>query len=919
MFRKLRAGFRGLFRQDVVDRELDDELRDFVERATEERERAGLPRAGALRAARVELGSAAAIKDEVRAGLWESTVSTFWRDVTYGGRMLRRTPGFTAVALVTLALGIGANTALFSVADAVLLKPLPVQHPEALVLFRWTASPNNMPPISVAGMSIDARTGRSWSTAFSHLAFQGFQRESTTLAGVASFAGASGPPSMPGLNDGPTGQLVSGNYFSVLGVTLRLGRVIGPDDDRPDAPLVVVISHRYWQRQFGGSAAVLGKTMTFTPAVATIVGVTPAGFAGTGQVGESPDFFLPLLAGASGARNKFATRLKEPWVWPLRIIGRARPGVDADAVQSDLQGVFTAAASEAWRVGRGGSANLEAPRLEVVDGSQGLTEERRALTRTMAILSIVVGLVLVIVCVNLASLLLARAESRRPEMAVRLAIGARRGRLLRQLLTESILLTTGGAALGVCLAYWGKDVILAWINKFDPSFLVEPQLDARVLMLTIVVSLVLGAAVGLAPGLRATRVDPQPSIKETNLTSRQRALVGRFLLVAQVALSLVLVITAGLFIRTLRNLQTADVGFNKTDILLFRVVNTAPPPAPKDPTARAAAAATFEELTSRLAAIPGVRAAAYAQHALLGGDLAMPFLTVPGVPREGNEDRTVYTQAVSADFFRTMEMAIVAGRGFEDQDRSRPAAVVNETLARRFFGGTSAIGRRVAITKDPASPDVAEDQLIEVIGIVRDAKYMTVRDDIPPTVFVLPNQPGTFTFSLRAADPLSLVTPVRTVTQQVSNTLIATDFRTQDELAARLVARERSFARLASLFGALALVLTSIGLYGLLSYRVARRTRDIGIRMALGAGRGNVIGSVLSETLLLVVVGVVAGLAASSAVTRVFASLLFGLERHDVVTLVASVAVMVGVALLAAALPARRAARVNPLTALRSE
>jgi len=917
MFRKLAAGLRALIRPDAVRREIDDELQAFLADATREYEQRGVSSDEAARRARADIGSVTAASEVARTGFWEATVATVWRDVRYGVRMLRRAPAFSVVAILTLGIGIGATTALFSLADEVLFKPLPVTNPDELVMLSWSAERSATPPVSIAGMNLDPVTGEATSTAFSMLAFDQFQKETRTLAGVLAFGSASTSPSVPGLDDGDFGKLVSSNYFSLLGATPLLGRLLGPADDRPDVPLVAVISHRYWQRRFFGATTALGQTLTFGDRTAVIVGVTPPGFSGTGYRGESPDFFLALHSGATVAGDKFMTKLDQPWVWPIRIFGRLRPGMRADDVQRELQHAFEVAAVEAARSKKGPNATLaRVPVLHVESGSQGLTGRQRDLARTVGVLAAIVGTILIVVCVNVAGLLLARAESRRAEMAVRLSIGAGRARLLRQLVTESLVLTACGATVGVLLAHWGKDAFLGLITRAMPSFVAEPQLDVRVMAVTITVAAVVGLLVGIVPGLRATRVDPHPSLKDVPAISGRRAVAGRVLLVSQIGLSLALVILASLLVRTLVNLQHADVGFDTSRVLLFRAA------VPRGAVQNATQMIDlYDRFSDRLSSLPGARRAAYSQYSLLGGDLAMPFLSVPGQPKSTDESRTVYMQSISTSFFDALQMPIVAGRSLDASDRQHKVAVANETLARRFFGSTAAaVGRRVGVTKDPSAPDVAIDDLVEIVGVAHDAHYMTVREDALPTLFIPMTDVGAVTFALRtAATPLALAGAVREAGRQLGSGLVLSDFRTQADQAEQTFAREHDFALIASLFGALALVLTSIGLYGLLSYSVARRTREIGIRMALGARRGNVVGTVLRETLLIVTAGALAGVVAALGVARFVQSLLYGITPLDPIAIGAAVALLVVVAIAAAALPARRASQVDPLVALRSE
>lgn len=917
MLRKLVAGVRALVRPEADRNDVDDELREFVAEAAREYERRGLSRAEAERRARADVGSVTAASEEVRGGLWEATVATLWRDVRYGVRLLRRAPAFSAVAILTLGLGIGATTALFSLADEVLFKPLPVANPDELVMFSWSAERSATPPVSIAGMNLDPVTGEATSTAFSILAFNRFKDETRTLAGVLAFGNATTSPSVPGLDDGDLGKLVSGNYFSLLGATPLLGRLLGAADDRPDAPLAAVITHRYWQRRFFGAPSVLGQTLVFGDRTAVIVGVTQPGFSGTGYRGESPDFFLALHSGANVAGDKFMTKLDQPWVWPIRIFGRLRPGIHAEDVQRELQHAFEIAAIEAAHSKKGPNATLaRAPVLHVESGSQGLTGRQRDLARTVGVLAAIVGTILLVVCVNVAGLLLARAESRRGEMAVRLSIGAGRARLIRQLVTESLVLTGCGAAIGVLFAQWGKDAFLGLITRAMPSFVAEPQLDLRVMAVTIAVAAVVGLAVGIVPGVRATRVDPHPSLKELPAIAGRRAWAGRVLLVSQIGLSLALVILASLLVRTLVNLQHADVGFETSRVLLFRAG------VPRGAVQNSAQLIDlYDRFAERLRSLPGAERAAYSQYSLLGGDLAMPFLTVPGQPKATDESRTVYMQSTSPTFFDTVQMPLAAGRPLDVTDRQRKVAVANDTLARRFFGSTAAaVGRRVGVTKDPSAPDVAPEDLVEIVGVVHDARYMNVREDTLPTLFVPMTDTGAVTMAVRtAAAPLELASAVRETARQIGNGLVLSDFRTQADQAKQTFAREHDFALIASLFGGLALVLTSIGLYGLLLYGVARRTREIGIRLALGARRGDVVRSVLREMLVLVAVGAVTGVVAALGVARFVRSLLYGVTPFDPIGIGAAVALLVAVAVVAAALPARRAARVDPLIALRSE
>jgi predicted permease len=522
------------------------------------------------------------------------------------------------------------------------------------------------------------------------------------------------------------------------------------------------------------------------------------------------------------------------------------------------------------------------------------------------------------VCTNLANLLLARAASRQRELAVRTALGAPRGRLVRQFLVESAVLSCAGGALGVLLAYWGKDLFLVWINT-GQSYVLEPKLDLRVLAFTASVALLTGLVVGLFPALKATRVDLRPSMKEGSASALPRSYVSRTLMVAQVAMSVVLLVGAGLFVRTLRNLRHADVGFDRTNLLLFDAGLRRGDSGPRNDDA---VFALYDEVTRRLNAIPGVRAATFSEYALLSGDLAMPYLYVPGRTPPPGEDPTVFMQSVHPSFFETMGMPLLTGRTLTDRDARAHArvAVVNEALVRRYSPDGSALGRRIGVTKDQTLSAMPDSELLEIVGVVRDAKFSSVRQDIPIAMFRPMDRARPVTFEVRTSiDPMGLAPSIRAAVADIDRSLPVNDFRSQEAAAERSFAEERHFAFLTSLFGLLAALLACLGLYGLVSYHVTRRTHEIGVRMALGASRGRVVGLVMRETLAMAAAGVVIGLVTAAGVTRFIASLLFGLPRNDASTLGAAALLMLAVAAAAGLLPGWRAAKVDPLVALRHE
>jgi predicted permease len=842
------------------------------------------------------------------------------QDLRYGVRMLLAAKGFTAVAVLSLALGIGANTALFSLIDAVLLKMLPVKKPTELVLFNWLSGPRGMARRTDGTTTDDPATGMRTSTSFSYLTYERFRDENETLSGVFAFAPFEQlNVNVDGIAEVAGGQLVTGGYYDALGVQAMMGSTIHTGDDEPGAQPVVVITHRYWERRFARDPEIIGKKINVNNVPFTIIGVTPPEFFGTLQVGESPDLTIPMTLELQLRPGSQSLRL--PWFWWVRIMGRLKPGVTSEQARANLEGSFQRSALEGWEAsltqfpGQGQAENPqppEMPRLRVGSGSQGLNELRSAYSQPLTILVVVVGVVLLIACANVANLLLSRAASRQKEIAVRLAIGASRWRLVRQLLTESLLLAILGGAVGVIFAYWGKDALLALRPWGGGALILDLKLDLRVLGFTIGVSAITGILFGLAPALRATRVDLTPALKDNvrSLPGGSRSLLTKSLIVAQVALSLVLLIGAGLFVSTLRNLQAVDVGFNRENLLLFRV----------DPRLSGYSgpqiANLYSRVTERIEAVPGVRSATISRHPLLSGARRSSSISVQGSVHESSA--VVYINLISASFFETMEIPILVGRSLSprDDERAPKVAVINQTMARKFFGEDNPIGRRFGF----GGPEDAGK--IEVVGVVRDAKYTSLRGETPPTAYTpyLQETPGQMNFAVRAAaDVGGLVPAIRDAVRDVDSNLPMFDIKTQRQRSDESVTQERLFATLASFFGVVALVLACIGLYGVMSYGVARRTNEIGIRMALGATASRVTLMVMRETMLVVVIGVVIGLGAAVATTRLVAAMLFGLAPNDSLTISGAVLLMIGVAALAGYIPARRAARVDPMIALRYE
>jgi predicted permease len=876
-----------------------------------------------------------------KANTGEIVMGSLMQDLRYGARMLSKSKAVTAVAVLSLALGIGANTAIFSLVDEVLLKTLPVRNPHELVLFNWLSGPTFMAQSISGTLDRDKPTGLSTSTSFSTDTFNRFREQAQTLTDIFAFA------EMDRLNvnvDGQAeiagGQIVSGEYYPALGVSAAIGRPITQDDDQPSAHPVAVLSHRYWNRRFGKDPQVLGKTIEINGVVFTIVGVAPRGFDGTLQVGSSPDLTIPLAMEPRISAGK--SMLEDPSVWWLQIMGRLKPGATMAQTSASLESIFQQSATDGYQAAIARKAaeddrhfhlSLRAdalpstqeskkpdiPTLRAGSGSQGLTDARKEYRLSLGILMAVVGLVLLIACANVATLLMSRASARRREIAVRLALGASRARLIRQLLTESVLLSVLGGALGCLLAYWGKDSLLSLRPWGGSELQLDLTIDLHVLGFTAAVSLLTGILFGLAPAFRATRTDLTAALKDNG----RGVIGGRFglskaLVIAQVAMSLLLLIGAGLFIRTLQNLHSVGLGFNPQHLLLFRV----------DPGLsgykKDQISPLYDRMVEQIEAVPGVARVTISRHALLSGSASIDMAFVEGEPAPEGEPTSMsdmtWLQRVRANFFQTMEIPIVMGREFSPQDdqHAPKVAVINQAMARKHFGDDNPIGKRLGFD----GPEHAGE--IEIVGVAGDAKYHSVRSKTPYTVYLPysqdPKSLGGMTFEVRTAgDPAALTPLIREAVHKVDANLPMFGVKTQLQQAEDSVSGERLFATLSSIFGALATLLACIGLYGVMSFAVARRTNEIGIRMALGAKAADVVRMIVRETMVLVFIGVVIGLGAAIGVTRFIGSMLFGLSPTDPLTISVGVVLMLAGAALAGYVPARRASRVAPVIALRCE
>jgi predicted permease len=842
------------------------------------------------------------------------------KDLRHAARMLWHAKGWTTVVVLSLALGIGANTALFSAVNGLLLLRVPVRDPDSLVRLRWHGRNDMVNSSSDYGFLNRGPSNENVRATFSYPMYQQFLADNRTMTDLIACAPYGRVNVVvDGHAEIASAFISSGNYFQMLGVGARLGRTILPDDDKPTAPPVAVISSKYWHSRFATDPSIVGKTVRANNVQVTIVGVISPAFSGIQQpMGEAPDISLPLsLDPQLNLPGSGPSRLQQPTYWWLQVMGRLKPGSTPQQVQGNLEGVFqqTARSGMAQHMSglsdkeRGTAVNrtrTEVPRLRAEPGRTGIYDVNTNELRSVTILSVVVALVLLIVCANVANLLLSRATTRQKELTVRLSLGATRARLVRQLLTESLLLASIGGALGIAVGYWGKQLL--------PGSPQEAPLDWRVLAFVLVITVVTGILFGIAPALRGTGMNVNAALKETSRSVvGSRSILGKSLLVVQIAISLVLIVGAGLFLRTLQNLRHVDVGFNPQNLLLFRVNPTLNQYDDQKRTA------LYRDMIDRLGAVPGVRAVAMSQPALLSGSVNSTSIFVQGRTYSGDvrQSDSINRLVISSNFFEVMGIRLLSGRTFNDRDiQTAPKVVIiNEAAARKYFADENPVGRRFG-----SSVETSGDQ--EIVGVAADVKYNSVRDPAPPTMFVPYQQgrPGNTMFEVRTAGGAASVTSaVRAAVRQIDPNLPIMDISTQIEQIERRFQQEKVFAQAYTLFGGLALLVASVGLFGLMSYNVARRTNEIGIRMALGAQRGDVLGLVMKESMTLVVVGVVLGLGAALAASRLVETLLFGLAPRDLSTMVAAVLMMIAVSAIAGYLPARRASRVDPMVALHYE
>jgi predicted permease len=857
-------------------------------------------------------------------------LGTAAQDVRFASRLLRRQAGATLITVLTLGIAIGANTAIFSIMNGLLLRGLPVEDPERLMLVKWSAhKPPGYHSSSSYGDCVSQYRGQNPSgCSFSHPFYEDLRDHTANFSSTAAFGGS------PQLNVSGNGEariasglLVSSNYFSTLGVPAALGRPLQPGDDDPAKPAVGVLNYAYWLRDFGGSPDVIGKTIGLNGVPTIIVGVAARSFTSL-TPGKIYDIFIPISMRSRITPRWNAADDDAGSVW-LVMVGRLKPGVPAARAQAEVDTLFRRALTA-------GTKPLTKPedglRATLVSAQAGLTGARRQFTQPLTIMMLAVGVILLIACANIAGLQLARSILREKEMALRIALGGGQRRILRQLLTESLLVATLGGLAGLVFSWLGVRAILTMVagTSTRPTGLTG-DVDIRVLLFTAGISLLSGILFGLAPAARGMRMNLNRSLRDGsgNAASRGRMRfigLGHALAVAQVALCVVTLMGAGLLVRTLQNLRSVDPGFDTSNILLFSI----------NPTLigykTAAVDALNRDLQRRLASLPGVTGASFATTALLSGSLTSTTFELPNRPGVASDSNWL---PVGIGYFDTLRAHLLAGRDFTPADYIAAAAsvpatpggpppanapprpvIVNQAFVKKYFAGISPLGRHFDQMRNPGEPATSG---FLVIGVVSDIKYDSLRDAVEPTTYSPAIGRGV-NFAVRtAASPSNLMAAVREAVRQTDPNLPIIDISTQAETIDRLLAQERIIAQLASFIGVLALLLACTGLFGLLSHEVGARTREIGIRMALGARRTDVLRLVLGMGLLVTTLGLAFGAAAAFGVTRYLKSILFDVKPADPVTFIAVGALLLCVGLLACYLPARRAATVDPLHALRVE
>jgi putative ABC transport system permease protein len=895
--------FKRFFRRSHWDAERARELEAHLAIETDENIARGMRPREAHDAARRKLGNSTLVREEIYLMNTIGFLDTAWRDLRYGARLLRLNPGFALVAILSLALGVGANTAIFQLLDAVRLRTLPVAEPQQLMEIRIS----------------DATGGRTGQFSgrrpnLTNPLWERIRDRQQSFSGALAWSGAAFNLTAGGEARYAQGLWVSGDFFTTLGVPALAGRVFGTGDDRRGcAAPPAVISYGFWQREYAGDPRAIGRSLMLNGHSYDIVGVTPPSFFGV-EVGRAYDVAVPLCAEPLSRGERSA--LDKTDVWFLSAFGRLKPDWTRERASAQLAAISAPIFEETLpaRYRPDDAKKYLQFKLGAFDAATGVSTLRRNYESPLWLLLATTGLVLLIACANLANLMLARATAREREVAVRLAIGASRGRVVRQLLAESLLIAAVGAASGAVLAQWLSRFLVNFLTSDNAPIFVSLALDWRIFAFTSVLAVVTCLVFGLMPAIRVTGTAPGAAMKagsRGSSDSRERFGLRRALVVLQVALSLVLVVGALLFVRSLRNLMTVDAGFRQDGLLVVNLdLRKAGIPVERR-------TSLYDEITSRLSALPGVTAGAQAFIVPVSGSGWNNNIVVDGVRQPDN----VNFNSVSADYFKTMSTPMLTGRTFNPQDAaaSEKVAVVTEGFASKYFPGRNPVGQTFQVEEGPGQPR----PYFHIIGVVKDTKYTDLREPFTPLAFLAasqePEPDSGLQVVLRSAAPLATITAEVSAAVASFSPAIITQFQTMESQVRDSLLRERLMATLSGFFGGLAALIATIGLYGVMSYMVARRKNEIGIRMALGADGGHVVRMVMGEAAVLLAAGVVVGLVIAVLAARTAATLLFGLQPGDPSTLAMAAAALGVVAMLASYLPALRASRLEPTEALREE
>lgn len=885
---------------------MDEELRFHIDAYAADLERQGLSSAEAKLRARAEFGVVEARKNEIRDALGLTWLDDARADFRYAFRLLRQSPGVTAIAVVSLALGIGANTAVFSLMETVVWKLLPVQDPQQLRLLSWVSGPHTVFEGSWTTLDPHVDSGDAGNV-FSYPIWLALHEASADIfafkpAGMIT-------ASIDRQAELVDTEMVSGNAFQVAGLAPIAGRMLMREDDIAGRPVVAVITEAMWTSRFHRDPGVVGEVIHLNRMPVTIVGVAPRGYLGMDPA-EHPSMFVPLSSQPLVLPNQHESNgslLKDSDTWWVQLMMRVRAGMDEQGERARLDTVLHRAVWDSLPARH----NRDQPSLRLAEGSRGLDVIRSEFGKPLLVLGCVAGLVLLIACANVANLLLARATARHREIGIRLALGAHKGRVVRQMFTEGLLLTVVGAAAGLLLGYCIRDIIPGELSDPWSPVPFRADYDWRVLLISVGISAATGILFSIGPAWRSSCVPANVALKEGSRSSMTGPHVwaGRVLVIFQISLSLMLLVGAGLFVHTLTNLERTELGFNPSRILLFDI------DPPRTQYSGSKRISFYAQLQQRLEAVPGAESVSASETALVARASAIARFTIRGGTRKEDRLAETWVNAVGPRFFETMQLPIVSGRGIEAQDRAGAplVAVVNREFARRFFPGQNPIGRTLNERTDA----------YQIVGVAADAHFNLIRGTAPPTVYAAFPQGKDIwrvTYEIKtAAGTDTVMRGVREAVGSIDRDVPVFNVRTQTEQIDATMSQERLFATLTTSFGVLALVLAAVGIYGVIAYSVTRRTNEIGIRMAVGAQRPQVLRMILRECVLLAAVGISIGLLATATVTKFISAMLYGAKQMDPLALSAAVGVLVCVAFVSAWAPARKASRLDPMHALRHE